>query len=536
MHSRRTFVSVSALALLGAAAPAARAETGFTTRFVDIIAADGVALKAMVMEPRTPQPHPAVILVSAWGGGSTQNVMPARTLASHGYVVVAYGARGFGESAGEVDTAGPEDIGDVTTVLDWTCANTATDPARIGLAGVSYGAGIGLIAAAFDQRIRSVVSLSGWYDLVHSLYGNETRRGLVAFILYTSGWAHGRLSPETDWMLRTFFDPTPDPVDREVINEWARVRSPRRYLDRLNENRPALLIGHTWSETVFPPDQMVELFNDYAGVKRLDLIPGEHASAESGGLLGLPSETWDTVHRWFDATVAGTDPSILREQPVVLRARPGSHEPEFHPDWRSAEGEPRRFYLGPGQDEAEGVIGDAPRPGWNVEIDTDRDTAAYGGVPLASYSFEALAGEPPRTWLPAVDRERGAVWVSPELPQPLPVRGAVSVHLTVVPPNPTGTIVAYLYDVDPTDGGRLINYLPMSWTDAAPGEPRTVDLRFSPTAYDIPADHRLGLVIDTKDPLFIDWNSGGGRVALTSPDADPSHVEIPVGRGEGTRR
>ncbi|WP_406690478.1 CocE/NonD family hydrolase [Saccharopolyspora sp. ID03-671] len=534
MHSRRTFVSMSALACLAAAAPAAHAETGFTTRFVDITAADGVKLKAMVMEPRTPGPHPAAVLISAWGGGCTQNVMPARDLAARGYVVVAYGARGFGESGGEVDTAGPKDVADVTTVLDWTTANTATDPERIGVAGVSYGAGIGVIAAAFDNRIRSVVSLSGWFDLVHSLYGNQTRRGLVALVLYTSGWGHGRLSPETDWMLRTYFDPTPDPVDREVINEWARVRSPSRYLDRLNENRPALLIGHTWSETVFPPDQMVELYEDYTGPKRIDLIPGEHASAESGGLLGLPSETWDTALRWFDATVAGTDTSILGEDPVVLRARPGTHDPETYPDWRAAEGEPQHLFLGPGPDD--GVIGDAPRPGWRVEIDASRDTIATGGVPLATYSFEALTGEPPRAWLPGIDREHGAVWTSPEFPDGLRVRGSVHLHLTVIPPGETGTIVAYLYDVDSTGTGRLINYLPLSWTDAIPGAEMPVDLRFSPTAYDIPADGRLALVIDTADPLFIDWNSGGGQVVLTSPEADPSRVDVPVRRGEESAR
>lgn len=49
--------------------------------------------------------------------------------------------------------------------------NTNADPDRIGSSGISYGGGISLLAAAFDSRIKSVVSMSCWIDLEQSLLG-----------------------------------------------------------------------------------------------------------------------------------------------------------------------------------------------------------------------------------------------------------------------------------------------------------------------------------------------------------------------------
>jgi predicted acyl esterase len=532
MRGRGIAIAVVVSLLVGglaAAAPSAHAEE-VGQRTVDIYANDGVPLRAVVLEPKSAGPHPAVVLISAWGGGSTQNIVPATRLAERGYVVVAYGARGFGEAGGEVDVAGPLDVADVSTVIDWTINNTATDVSKIGVGAVSYGAGIALIASAFDNRIRSIASMSGWFDLVHSLSRDETRRGAVTQVLYLSGLANGDLSDESDWMLRTFFEENPDPEHTETLKAWARVRSPITYLDRINQNRPALLIEHTFSETVFPPDQMVDLYNRFQGTKRLDLVPGEHASSESGGLLGLPSETWDTVNRWFDATLAGTDSSILDEPPVSLRPRGGEHLPrESYPDWQSSVGEPRRYFLSPG-DGQDGVLGDAPAGEVAREITADRDTMANGGIPLLTYSLEALTGEPPTTFLPFVDRNAGALWFSPKLPSVTKVRGGIRAQLTVTPSAKTGTLIAYLFDVDGGNTGRLVNFLPYSWTEATPGQPIPVDLKYSETAYDVPAGHRLALVVDTTDPLYIDWNTGPGPMTFGSPAAHPSYVDIPVAR------
>ncbi|MBB4683869.1 CocE/NonD family hydrolase [Amycolatopsis jiangsuensis] len=518
------------LVLAASVLPGAASATteGFTTKFVDVSADGGISLGAMVMEPASPGPHPVAVLVAAWGGGRTQNVIPARDLADRGYVVISYGARGFGESGGSVEVAGTDDIADVSTVIDWTLAHTAADPARIGVGGVSYGAGIGLIAAGFDPRIKAVASLSGWADLVASLTQNDTRHGLAGLVLYLSGKANGTLSPETDTMLTTFLEPAISDADSQAVIDWARPRSPIGYLDRINANHPAVLAIQTWSETVFQPGQMVDFYERLTGPKRAEFVPGDHAATESGGLLGLPSDTWNSVYRWFDAHVAGTDTSIENEPPLVTRARPGMQPPEYQSGWADVVGTPSRLYLGRGK----GIDGTLqPEPAaWDSSIAANRDTVANGGVPLATYSLEALSGAPPTAFLWQVDRGSGAVWNQPPAESATEIRGALRAHLSVVPPAETGTLVAYVYDVDPAGTGSLVNYLPYSWKHATPGSNQPVDLDFSPTAYTLAAEHHLALVVDSKDPLFLDCNTGAGKLGLTSSIADPSWLEVPVRR------
>ena len=164
-----------------AAQQTAQQTTGFRT--ATITAADGTALEANVIEPATAGRHPAIVFISSWGLNDAEYLAQATAFAQAGYTVLSYTTRGFWDSGGQIDTAGPKDIADVSSILDWLIAHTGADPGRIGVAGVSYGAGIGLIASAADPRIRAVAAMSGWTDLVESLYGGNTRRPQAAFLL-----------------------------------------------------------------------------------------------------------------------------------------------------------------------------------------------------------------------------------------------------------------------------------------------------------------------------------------------------------------
>lgn len=537
-----TVAVVSAIGLLPAVAaadsvtsPAAEpaAASGFATSFVDIPATGGITLGSMVMQPRSPGPHPLAVVISAWGGGRTQNIFPARELANRGYVVVAYGARGFGESTGEVEVAGPDDITDVSTVIDWALAHTASDPNRIGVSGVSYGAGIGLIASGFDKRIKAVATSSGWSDMVASLQRNDTRSGLAGLVLYLSGKQNGRLSPETDMMLQKFLVPRISDEDSKAVIDWSRLRSPITYIDRINANHPAVLNIQTWSETVFPPGQMMELFDRLTGPKRSEYVPGDHASTEYGGLLGLPDTTWTSVFRWFDAYVAGTDTSIKDEPPFVVRSRPGLQKEQFFASWAQAVGTPQRAYLGRGAG-TDGTLGPATAPAWTTTIASNADTLANGGFPLTTYALEAFTGAPPTNFMVQIDRNVGAVWNQPNVPATTQIAGRFQAHLTVTPPAVTGTVIAYVYDVNELGVGSLISYMPYSWKHATPNRSFPVDLTFEPTEYTLGAGHHLSLVLDSKDPLFLDWNNVDGRTGIGSTAADPSWLDVPVRSAEPT--
>jgi predicted acyl esterase len=109
---------------------------------------------------------------------------------------------------------------------------------------------------------------------------------------------------------------------------------------------------------------------------------------------------------------------------------------------------------------------------------------------------------PPLVWLPSVSRHDAAVWLSDRYPAGLRVRGIPRLHLALTSSRPTGTVVAYLYDVNASGLGRLVSHAPMTWLAATTG----LDVPMQVTAFDLPAGHRLGLVVDTKDPLYLDAN------------------------------
>lgn len=76
--------------------------------------------------------------------------------------------------------------------------------------------------------------------------------------------------------------------------------------------------------------------------------------------------------------------------------------------------------------------------------------------------------------------------------------------------------------------GRLVSNAPYTFHGQTPGRPFPVDLELFSTAYDVPAGHRLALVIDTVDPLYIEHNPTGAQLTFSSPGTDPSHLSVPL--------
>nr|BFE73174.1 hypothetical protein GCM10020092_064750 [Actinoplanes digitatis] len=200
-------------------------------------------------------------------------------------------------------------MSDLSKVLDWAIANTATDPARIGTAGISYGGGLSLLGAAFDPRIRTVAVLSGWTDLPYSLYADSTRHRQSAALLKIAADLLGNPGPELSGKLNDFAANR----NADQILAWSQVRSAETYLDALNANRPAVMIANGWGDSIFPPNQLVDFYERYTGPKRLELRPGDHAIAELTGILGLDNDVWNSVYRWFDQHLAGIDNGVATE-------------------------------------------------------------------------------------------------------------------------------------------------------------------------------------------------------------------------------
>jgi ABC-2 type transport system ATP-binding protein len=133
--------------------------------------------------------------------GAIFGVPGISTFISHGYNVLTWDPRGFGQSGGTVEIDDPRYEGrDVQALIDWvtkqpeaqldqsctarkrkrsgkkrkrakrvTCATSPDDP-TIGMAGASYGGGIQLVSAALDKRIDAIAPTIAWHSLLTSLF------------------------------------------------------------------------------------------------------------------------------------------------------------------------------------------------------------------------------------------------------------------------------------------------------------------------------------------------------------------------------
>ncbi|MGW5847264.1 CocE/NonD family hydrolase [Streptomyces sp. NPDC055254] len=480
--------------------------------FHDIPGSGGIILKGNVFTPAGAEPgrkYPLIVLPTSWGMPQIEYIAQAKKLADSGYVVVSYTSRGFWLSGGQIEVAGPPDVADVSAVIDWALARTPADADRIGLGGVSYGAGITLLASAHDPRVKAVVALSGWADLIESIYSGRTQHLQAAGLLGAAGFLTGRPGPELQSILTDFLGSR---LDREQqMIDWGKKRSASEQVDRINANGTAVMLGNAWGDTIFPPNQYAAFYERLTGPKRLEFRPGDHATAEGSGLLGLPNDTWTNAHRWFDRYLKGERNGVDTEAPVQIKSR-GDEGYEGYADWKS---------VGSGGT-LKVPLNDSEHLFANV------DSGANGGVVLLSSVLDQFFQAPPVASIPLLPRAFAAVWQSERYASEREIRGTVKLHTTVTPTKSDGTFVAYLYDVGPLGIGKLVSNAPYTFHGRAPGQAFGVDLELFSTAYDVPAGHRLALVVDTVDPLYIEHNPTGAQLTFSSPRSDPSYVSVPL--------
>ncbi|HEV2636802.1 MAG TPA: CocE/NonD family hydrolase [Actinocrinis sp.] len=490
---------------------------------VTLTMSDGVGLTGVLTQPATPGPHPAIVFIASWGTPDLEYVSQAQQFAQDGYIVLEYDARGFYGSGGSIDVAGPQDVADVSTVIDWLLANTSASPAEIGVGGISYGAGLGLLAAANDPRIKAVASMSTWTDLDYSLYPDQTRHLESTDLLAALGAATGRLSPDFQQILSDFDGNT----DISQVLAWGSVRSPQTHVSKINANGTAVFLSNGLQDSIFAPNQLTPFYDDLTTPKFLMLQPGDHATAEASGLLGLSNPIWTNVHAWFDHYLTGANNGITAKAPVQVEPVDGSSYTGYASP-AEITSYPATLDLGSENWLGTGSIGSSPSTGWSTGIAAGSDTCADGGTLEVTGILTQFFDSPPTCWLPAISRRSGAVWQSSALGSTDHVRGNPTLNITITPSASTGTIYAYLYDVNWSDDGTLVSYLPYTYANATPGKPLTVNAQLLTAAYDIPAGDTVGLVIDTKDPLFYDADRSGSTVSFSSPAGSPATLTLPL--------
>jgi len=490
-RSMATLLAVVAMVFALAAPAAAAQAAGFSTSYQAIPGDGGTTLHALVIRPtgRGDGPFPLVVLPSSWGVNDIEYVGAAAKLAyQSGYVVVSYTARGFWDSGGQIEVAGPQDVADASKVIDWALANTDADPSRIGMGGISYGAGISLLAAAADPRIRAVASMSGWTDLAASLYPNQTVSAQGVDLLLAAAHLTGRPGPDLRKAEQDYLD-----GDFADVLPIAPVRSAATKIDAINQHGVAVLMANAWEDSLFPPSQLVDFYGKLTGPKRLMLTPGDHATPEVFGAAGLPNDVWDAADRWFDHYLLGVDNGVDRQPPVQVKPANGG-------GWQGSTGFPTQQQTIP--------LG-------STRFNAGFDTGADSGTVFVSGTLQGYLGIPTGVAMPLVARSAAAVWSGPAAAQGFEVDGTPHARLTVTPSAADTTLFAYLYDVGPLGLGSLITHKPYSLLGANPGAAKDIDLGLEPIAWNVPAGHHLALVVDTVDPRYLSSSKVGSTVALS---------------------
>ncbi|MCH9690641.1 MAG: alpha/beta hydrolase [Gammaproteobacteria bacterium] len=461
---------------------------------LNIISFDGTKLNADLIVPDSPPPttgYPTVLFTNSWVLNKKQYILQAQTLAQNGYLVMSQTTRGFGRSSGLVDVAGGNSIRDISVLIDWLEANYPVG--KIGLAGISYGAGISLLGAANDPRIDAVATLSGWSNLVEALYPNETVNLVWGSLLVIS-------APRLEPAVRKIWNDLRAGQNIDEVLEFAAERSPLSFVDKLNANGTAILMSNNFADYLFKPNSITELYTLLEGPKKLLLNSGTHAITEILG--GNNGYIWDTSFRWFDHYLKGEDNGVDREPKVSMTVRIGNQREEFT-DFPVTQNNstwylhPRLSYFNNAKMNSRPYSG----PNRNNKFYAGADTKAGTGIPIVSDALEGF-GIPVYTNMNGINGYHAIEYYSPIQRRKLKIRGTPTLEMWIQPSAPEVQLQLHLYDTNPLGFGRLISHTPVTVHNATVGQEQKITVAFFTTSYDLPAGHRLTLAIDTEGTLY----------------------------------
>jgi ABC-2 type transport system ATP-binding protein len=287
--------------------------------------AEKVHLDATLYRPAS-TPAPAVLLAHGFGGSKDQVASEATDLARRGFVVLAWTARGFGKSTGQIGLDSPDyEVADARELVDWLAARSDVqqdrpgDP-RVGVAGGSYGGGLALLLAGADRRVDAIAPEITWNDLAQALFPNAATRAPV-----TAGTpAVGAFAPggvfKRDWA-GVFFGAGATgpglcgrfrPELCAAYQQAATTGAPTpQIVDLLHRSSPSSMAGRITVPTLLVQGEQDTLF----GLDQADANARQIAATGApvkviwyaGGHDGSPPgpQVQEAVGAWFDHYLAG---------------------------------------------------------------------------------------------------------------------------------------------------------------------------------------------------------------------------------------
>lgn len=238
-------------------------------------------------------PRPAVVCLTGYSGRkNVATIDIPRRLAREGYFALAPDYQGYGEAEGERGRHRPleqaQNTYDAVTYLETI---DEVDAERIGVYGSSFGGANAVWAAAFDPRMKVVVSAVGvtngerWLRSVRSAYDWFNFRDRVR-----DDARHRVLTGEKTMIYRYDIYPNdPDAVDKPTMTveehgaedvthvDLESVEACFRYkpdwvVDRISP-RPVLFFAAEY-DSIVPPEEIVATYERCGEPKKLVQLPG----------------------------------------------------------------------------------------------------------------------------------------------------------------------------------------------------------------------------------------------------------------------
>jgi len=485
-----------------------------------------VGLDTTVYLPAT-TPAPAVLLAHGFGGSKTDLDSEARSLATHGYVVLAYTARGFGRSGGLIHLDAPSyEVADASRLISYLATlpqvvkDASGDP-RVGVAGSSYGGGLALLLGGSDKRVDALAADITWNDLSQALFPNAAGgqpgvfKKLWAGELFASaagqqGGACGRFDPDLCAAYQQAAS-TGEP-DASILS-LLKASSPAGVLDRIVA--PTLL-SQGEQDSLFPLGQADANAKGIGAngtpVKVIWRSGGHDGGTSTSDLVQYVESWFDPVlfHRGqadasFDVVVPGSGISSTTGQTVAQSLQADRGYPSGRTQQVGVSGRAQTIY------------------------------APAGGSPAAVTSVPGLGGllsaAATRTdsRSQAANPSQVATFASQPLPSALLVAGSSTVKLQVTVQGATDATLfasAHHVGVDGADTLPAGLVAPIRLTGLTPGVARNVTVTLPAVVTNLPAGDRLVVEVATTDmayqlpssPRSYTINLSGPTVAVASID------------------
>ncbi len=512
-----------------------------------------VHLDATMYRPAV-TPAPAVLVAHGFGGSKKSVSTEATALARRGFVVLAWSARGFGASTGQIGLDSPDyEVADARALVDWLAKRPEVvrdgpgDP-RVGVTGASYGGALALLLAGTDRRVDALVPEITWNDLSQALFPNAASPAPIP----AATPAAGSFAPDgvfkRDWA-GYFFGAGPAgpgglcgrfrPQVCAAYVQAATTGGPTpEIMDLLRGSSPAMVAGNITAPTLLIQGEHDTLF----GLDQADATARQLASAGTplkviwyaGGHDGGEPDAalQEQVGTWLDYHLRriGEDPGtgFDYQVPGIFGTRGGvAHRTVHVPAYPGLDGVPVQ--------RRELALHGGPQP----------VVRPPGGSPAALSSLPGLSAALPTgaTSLDGVAMDlpgQTATFSTDPLPDPLEVAGASQIRLQVAaapngitpPPTEGAVLFVKLYDVGP-DGRRTlpgdavapVRIGPL----AADGAPTEFTVTLAGVVRPIQAGHRLEVAVTTTDRGYALPPQPGGYTVSLAPDG---RLAAPVVPGE----